>query len=146
MLHRRCFEEFWIYQDSEYSTGSEYVRTQNISGFWIYFWIWVCQVGEYTWFLSMPGLHRVLNIPKYVWIIPEYAWLCLNMSEYTWICPNMLEFLNLPESFLFYISPLQSLVYLNVQLLIATITRSYCLKEHGGDLIWILFRTKYFYK
>ena len=57
----------------------------------------------------MLGLHRVLNMA-------EYAWICLNMPEYAWIG------LNLPERFLFYISLLQSLVFLNVWLLISTFT------------------------
>ena len=48
---------------TEYATGTEYVRVLNI-----------------------PGLHRILNMSQYTWIIVEYAWLCRNISEYAWIC------------------------------------------------------------
>ena len=43
-----------------------------MSGFWIYHG-------------SMPGLHRVPNMPEYARIIPGYAWLCLNVPKYAWM-------------------------------------------------------------
>ena len=75
-LHRRCLTGFWICvgfwicqpfeytgvlntpglwicQSSEYASGSEYVRVQG---------------SGYTKVLNMPGIHRVLNIPKSVWM------------------------------------------------------------------------------
>ena len=33
----------------------------------------------------MPGLHRVLNMPEYAWIIPGYAWLSLNVLKSVWM-------------------------------------------------------------
>ena len=89
-LHRRCLIGFWIclgfwiHQRSEKYRGSEYTRVANIPGLRIYFWFWIYQDSESTAVLDMPGLHRVLNMPDYDWIIPEYAWLCLNLSE--WLC------------------------------------------------------------
>ena len=53
---------------SGYTSDSEYARVQNT-----------------------PGLHRVLNIPEYAWINPEYTWLSLNKCEYAWICSNNTE-------------------------------------------------------
>ena len=47
-------------------------RYLNTSGFWIYHG-------------SMPGLHRVPNIPEYGWIIPGYAWLYLNLPRSVWM-------------------------------------------------------------
>ena len=47
-------------------------RYLNTSGFWIYHG-------------SMPGLHRVPNIPEYGWIIPGYAWLYLNLPRSEWM-------------------------------------------------------------
>ena len=66
-----------------YAWDFEYIKVLNmalvlyISGFWI------CQFSECT---------RVLNVPEYPWIIPKYAWLCLNLCEYAWIYQNMLEY------------------------------------------------------
>ena len=89
--------------------GSEYVRVPNITGFWICLWFWRCQGSEYTrvlnmtlvlkmsgfWkcqgseytrVLNMSGLHRVLNMPDYVWLhMPGYVWICRNMHEYAQI-------------------------------------------------------------
>ena len=50
--------------------GSEYVSISE------------CQDFGYTTVLYMPELHRVLNVPKYAWIIPGYVWMCLNLSEW----------------------------------------------------------------
>ena len=33
----------------------------------------------------MPALHRVLNMPKYVLIIPGYTWLCLYVLKPVWM-------------------------------------------------------------
>ena len=63
----------WIYQ------GSEYTRILNISGYRI------CERFEYVRVLNIPRLHRLLNVPEYPLIIPENAWLFLNISEYAWI-------------------------------------------------------------
>ena len=52
-------------------------RVLNVKGFW------TCES------CNMLGLHRDLNMPEYVWIVPEYAWLCLNMPKYAGICANM---------------------------------------------------------
>ena len=71
---------FWIYQNSEYA------RVPNMKGFWI------CQGSEYTRVLNIPKLHGLLNVPEYPLIIPENAWLSLNMLsilEHTSICANM---------------------------------------------------------
>ena len=65
---------FWIYQGSEYVSGLQYVKVLNAPGFEI------CQ--GYTGFW----------ISEYAWIIPEYAWLNLNMPECVWICGNMCEY------------------------------------------------------
>ena len=59
---------FWIYGGCEYG-----------GGFWIY------QGSESATFLSMPGLHMVLNMPEYAWIIPGCAWLCLNVPKSVWM-------------------------------------------------------------
>ena len=68
---------------------NEYLRVSNTPGFWI------CQDSEYTRVLNMSALHRVLNMNEYVWIIPEYTWLDLNMSEYVRICKNMCVFIQI---------------------------------------------------
>ena len=54
---------FWIYQGSEYATGSEFAKVLNVPGFWIY--------QRYT------GLWICLNISGCI---------CLDMSEYAQIC------------------------------------------------------------
>ena len=51
-----------------------------IRGFWICFRFWICRGSGYTMVLNMPELHRVLNMPEYVWI-PAYAWICLNCTN-----------------------------------------------------------------
>ena len=107
---------FWIHQDSEYARdwicqGSQYtaqkLKFSNIdffskcdqtfngklhflcndtSGFW------VCQSSKYTRVPNILGLHRVLNVHEYFWLIPEYARLYLIMSEYAGICGDMREY------------------------------------------------------
>ena len=94
--NRRCWTGFWISlgfwicQCSEYTKALNKPRFwMNMLGLWICFWCWIYEgSGHAT--VNMPRLHRVLNMPKYVWTIHEYVWLCLNI-------------LNLPEWLLFYI-------------------------------------------
>ena len=48
----------------------------------------MCQGSECGEDVNMRGLQSVLNMPEYVLIMPQYAWLCLIMlsvPEYTWI-------------------------------------------------------------
>ena len=59
---------FCIYQSSEYARVLNILPVLHISGFWIYHG-------------SMPGLHRVLNMPECAQIIPGYGWLCLNVPK-----------------------------------------------------------------
>ena len=59
-----------------------------MAGFRICLWFWIWHCSEYA-----RVLHRVLNMHEYVQIIPEYAWLCLNIWEYAWICPHLPEWL-----------------------------------------------------
>ena len=83
-LHRRCLTGFWICprfsvcRGSKYASRSEYARVLNIPRFWICFWFSVCQDSEYV---------RFTWSSKCAWIIPEYAWLYLNLPEYK--CVNM---------------------------------------------------------
>ena len=72
----------WIYQ------GSDYTIILNISGSRI------CKGFEYVRVLNIPRLHRLLNVPEYPLIIPENAWLSLNISEYAWIYQHMHEILS----------------------------------------------------
>ena len=81
---------FWIY------LGSQYARFLNVPGFWIYqnSEFWICWSSKYASSSQCQGSEyaRFTQGPEYVWIIHEFAWLCLNMSEYTWICQNMCEY------------------------------------------------------
>ena len=54
----------WIYQGSEYVSDFECVRVLNIPC------LWICQVIQ--------GF-------EYTWIIPGYAWLCLNVPKSVWM-------------------------------------------------------------
>ena len=73
----------------------------------------------------MPGLHRVLNMLEYAWIIPEYAWLCLNMTEYAWI------YINMPESiwvaFVFHVLVVITCL---LECIVIYLNKVYSLKEH----------------
>ena len=69
-----------IWQGSEYVSGFEYIRV-----------------------LNMPRLCRVVNMSEYVWIIPEYNWLSLNMPEHIWTCQSMPKSARIS---LLYVSPL----------------------------------------
>ena len=75
----RSIKDVW--QGSEYAFDSECVTVLNIPDFWIYHGSEDASGSEYT-------RVRVFNMQcsGYAWIIPEYAWLCLNISEYGWIC------------------------------------------------------------
>ena len=50
----------------------------NVSGFVIY--------------LVFDEYDRVTQGSEYAWIIPEDAWLGLNIAEYVWICRNMRDY------------------------------------------------------
>ena len=55
--------------------GSEYSNVLKISG------LWTNQGPKYTRALDIPGLHRLLKLAECLWVILEYAWLCLKMPE-----------------------------------------------------------------
>ena len=67
-------------------------RASGTPRFWICLWFWICKGYENMMVLNMLGLHGVLNMSAYAWIIPEYVWLWLNLPKYVWICPNMPEY------------------------------------------------------
>ena len=87
---------FSIYQNSQYTIilnipEFKYTRLLNIPGFSIYqnskytrvlngLWFSICKGSEYGSFTQSP---------RYAWIIPECALICLNMREYVRICVNM---------------------------------------------------------
>ena len=54
---------FWIYQGSEYASVSEFAKVLNKQGF------------EYV------MVNRVLNMPDYVWLMPGYVDICVNMPK-----------------------------------------------------------------
>ena len=139
---------FWIAQDFEYVSGFECAKVLDIAtrvlnmslvlnmpGFWIY------QSSEYA---------RVTHGSKYAGIIPEYAWICLNMPEYAWIC------LNLPEWLLIYIFPVVKLhytwclnVYRRLQVIVWRKMKLFSWRDKilfFPILFVFLFQTKYFYK
>ena len=72
MLHRRCFKGLWLYQDSEYASGSEYV-----SGFWL------CQ--------DCAGFWIFLDMREQFVNTSDYAWICPNIPGCTGICVNILK-------------------------------------------------------
>ena len=90
----------YVWQSSEYTSGSKYLRVLNMSlvlnvsefWIWIYLWFWMHQDTEYA---------RVTQGSEFAWIITDY-WLCLNMPDYVGICMNMLEYaricMNVPKS------------------------------------------------
>ena len=70
----------WIYQRPDHARalntpmlwryrGSEYLRALNKQG------------PKYASTLNIPGLNRLLKLAECLWIIREYAWLCLKMPE-----------------------------------------------------------------
>ena len=120
--------EFWITQDSKYVSGSECARVLDIPDFWICLWFWISQSSEYA---------RVTQGSEYSWIIPGYAWICLNISRYVFICLNMLEYAYICLNGLCFTFPvslflLQSLSHLSTWFLIWDLqeTRGYHMKEH----------------
>ena len=91
---------FWIYQGCEYASGSQDARVLNIPRFWICHWFWINKGSEYV---------KVTQGSEYAWIcLPAYACIWLNMPRYVWICPN------LPEWLLLYISHCDQHTYFNV--------------------------------
>ena len=100
----------WIYQ------GSEYISVLNMPRFWVYLWFWIYKGSEYA---------VILQVSEYLWIIPEYVKLCLNMPEYAGICLNGFYF-----TFPTVISCLLGLVVTFFQRLHDT--RNYSVKEHEG--------------
>lgn len=59
--------------------------------FWRYLGFWIDQGSEYasgsgyTGVLNMARLCRVLDMPKYVWIVYEYVGIYMNMPKFAWI-------------------------------------------------------------
>ena len=124
----------------------------NMPGFWICLWLWISQCSEHTKVLNM-SVFWIYQSSEYAWIIPEYAWLCLNMSEYAWICLKLAEGLLFYISFVLYLSSLEYVVtYFNVYTKLEG-TWSYFPKETKFDLFYsswhyvicFSFQTKYFY-
>ena len=63
---------FWIYQGSEYATGSEFAKVLNVPGFWIY--------QRYT------GFWICLNISGCICLdMSEYAEIWMNMPKFAWM-------------------------------------------------------------
>ena len=62
--------KFWIYRGSEYTRVLNLFLILNVLGFWIY------HSSKYV---------GVTQGFEYVLIIPEYAWLCLNVSKSVWM-------------------------------------------------------------
>ena len=83
-FHKTLCKTFWIGLIFWIGQCSEYTEAQNKPGFWIRFWCWICQGSGYT-TVKMSGLHKVLKMPEYVWIIHGYAWLCLNKLKSVWM-------------------------------------------------------------
>ena len=71
-------QEVWICHGSEYPSDFEYARVLNISG--------SCIWQGYT------GFWKCLNMPELFLKVPNYAWICLNMTKYAEI------FMNIPNS------------------------------------------------
>ena len=108
VLHCRCLTRFrsclrfWIAQGS---MNQRFVYTRvlnlplvlNMPGFSIY------QSSEYA---------RVTQGSEYAWIIPEYAWLYLDMSKYAWISRNVPESAWMAFVFHFSISPFLTIPFL----------------------------------
>ena len=81
-----------IYQSWEYRSASKYARVLYIPRFWIC-WdsqytkalnisgLWIYHSSEYAWVPNILGLYRPFNVSEYLWINPEYSWLCLIMPR-----------------------------------------------------------------
>ena len=96
-----------VSQGSDYASDFEYeyfeyfeytgvTRVVNMPGFWIYFWFWIWHGSEHITVLNMPRLQRVRNMPEYVWIIPGYAWLYLNVPKSAWMAFALHLFIVIP--------------------------------------------------
>ena len=75
-------EQICIWQNNALWQGSEYAW----STFHRVLRFYICHGLEYDMVVNMRGLHRMLNMSKYVLIMSQYAWICLNNAEYDWIC------------------------------------------------------------
>ena len=96
---------FWIYQGSDYASGSEYAR--------------VTQSSEYA---------RI--ILEHAWIIPGYALVCLIMPEYTKTCVNMPK-----SAWMAFVLHFPIVIPWRLECVVTLFqrlheTRSYSLKEH----------------
>ena len=69
--------------------GSEYFGILKMSGFWIYQGSEYASGSEFASVLNMSGLHKALNVPDHVWLC--LTGICLDMSENSGICMNMSE-------------------------------------------------------
>ena len=105
----------------------EYTKVLNMPMVLNIIWLWIHQGSEYASGLNVLGLHRVLNMPEFVWIISGYAWICI--PEYAWIC------LNLHEWVLFYVSSFSFLINVNGWLLL-TSTFTWNFKSWRKDNSW----------
>ena len=75
MLEIMNIPGFWIWLWFKIWQGSLYTMVLNMPGFWIY------QGFENPRVLNIPEFQRHFNVPKCQWIIPENAWLCLNIPK-----------------------------------------------------------------
>ena len=143
----------------------------SLTGFWIYVGLLIYQGFEYD---------RVTQGSEYAWIyawiIPKYAWLCLNMPEYAGICANISKYVWL--DFVLHVPFIIPCLLERVRFLISIIitrngktespflvtmfqrslwsegTWDYLLKETKFDffyiswkyLLYFMFCIKYFYK
>ena len=62
--------EFWIYRGSKYTRVLNMFLILNMLGFWMY------HGSKYD---------RITQGFEYAWIIPRYAWLCLNVPKFVWV-------------------------------------------------------------
>ena len=85
--HHRCSTRFWICLGFSIWQRSEYTGVLNIPG-WKY-----ARVLNMILVLNIPGFliyygsecARVTKCFEYVWTIPGYDWLCLNVSKSVWM-------------------------------------------------------------
>ena len=77
--------KFWICQDAQYASVTQRLE-YTLTEFWIYLEFSICQDSEYGRVLNEQELHRVLNMPWYIWICLSMTWICLIMSEFSIIC------------------------------------------------------------
>ena len=65
--------------------GCEYTRVLNMPVFWIDQGSEYASGSGYIGVLNMARLCRVLDMPKYVWIVYEYVGIYMNMPKFAWI-------------------------------------------------------------